>query len=73
VRNRFREIAILRGELVDGLEDDSKEARPMLWIGSMGSGHGLAPKELVDQRAASLGVVEEGRVASWHDLEVRIG
>ena len=35
----------------------------MLWIGSTGSGHGLAPKELVDERAAALGVVEEGGVA----------
>ena len=30
-------------------------------------------QELVDQRAAALRVVEEGRVAPWDDLEARVG
>ena len=40
---------------------------------ALGLGHGRAAKELVDQRAAALGVVEEGGVAAWDDLEARVG
>ena len=37
------------------------------------SGHGGAAKELADQRAAALGVVEERGVAPGDDLEARVG
>jgi hypothetical protein len=42
-------------------------------VGQARLGRGLAAKELVDQRAATLGVVEEGGVAPWDDLEPRVG
>ena len=69
---RFRGIAILRANLVDALEVVPKERRTMRW-GQAGLGHWSRAKELVDQRAAALGVVEEGGVAPWDDLEARVG
>jgi hypothetical protein len=73
----IRGIAILGAILVDALDVVPKERRrcagvALEWV-RPGLGHGRAAKELVDQRAAALGVVEEGGVAAWYDLEPRVG
>ena len=66
-----------RGEFGRRARDRSQGAAidalgPREWVRA-GLGHGRAAKELVDQRAAALGVVEEGGVAPWDDLEARVG
>jgi hypothetical protein len=73
---RVRRIALLRAALVDALEiaPRSGDRCDGVALGSgRGVGHGRAAKELVDQRAAALGVVEEGGVAPGDDLDARVG
>ena len=70
---RIRGLALLGVILVDALEIGPKPRRSMpLGRAGPGLGCGRAAKELVDQRAAALRVVEEGGVAPWDDLEPRV-
>ena len=68
---RIRGLALLGVILVDALEIGLSRGDRCPWVG-LGLGCGRAAKELVDQRAAALRVVEERGVAPWDDLEPRV-